>query len=364
MAVFREPADDAVLQASASTRPPRSTTCTAERRTTSRLGGPSRTRNIHGIANSDWFVTQGGDGFQTPDRSAGPEHRLRAKRSTACSRGSTGGPAKASYIQPQSAPGEPPLRWNWDSPLIISPHNHTRLYFAAQRIFRSDDRGNTWQAVSGDLTRQIDRNKLKVMGRVWSVDAVAKNASTSFYGNIVSLAESPLSEGLLVRRNRRRPHSGDRGRRRDLAESERCAGVPDVAYVAALSPSPHDAGTVYAAFDNHKNGGLQAVRREEHGQRPVLDLDRRRPARARHRSAVVIEDPGERDLLFAGTEFGLFFTRDAGTPVDQADRGLPQRRGARPRDPEARERPGGRDVRPRLLHPGRPARRCAGRRRP
>ena len=154
------------------------------------LGGPSRTRNIHGIANSDWFVTQGGDGFQSQIDPQDPNTVYAEAQYGVLTRFDrrTG---ESLVIQPQSAPGEPPLRWNWDSPLIISPHNHTRLYFAAQKIFRSDDRGNTWKAVSGDLTRQIDRNKLKVMGRVWPADAVAKNASTSFYGNIVSLAESP-----------------------------------------------------------------------------------------------------------------------------------------------------------------------------
>ena len=86
---------------------------------------------------------------------------------------------------------EPALRWNWDSPLIISPHSHTRLYFAANKLFRSDDRGDSWQAASPDLTQQIDRRKLKVMGRVWSSDTVAYNSSTSFYGNIVALSESP-----------------------------------------------------------------------------------------------------------------------------------------------------------------------------
>src|SRR5262249_57797779 len=97
----------------------------------------------------------------------------------------------------QRAPGDPGPRWNWDSPLFVSPHSHTRLYFAAQRLYCSDDRGDSWRAVSPDLTRQIDRNKLKVAGHVWSVDAPAKNASTSFYGNIVSLSESPKQEGLL-----------------------------------------------------------------------------------------------------------------------------------------------------------------------
>src|SRR6185436_5525139 len=100
-------------------------------------------------------------------------------------------------IQPQEGKGEPGLKWNWDSPLLISPHSHTRLYFAAQKLFQSDDRGNTWKAISGDLTRQIDRDKLPMMGKIWGPDAVAKHASTSSYGNIVALAESPKKAGFI-----------------------------------------------------------------------------------------------------------------------------------------------------------------------
>ncbi len=274
------------------------------------LGGPSRTRNIHGIANSDWFVTQGGDGFQSQIDPEDPNTVYAEAQYGVLTRFDrrTG---ESLVIQPQSAPGEPPLRWNWDSPLIISPHNHTRLYFAAQRIFRSDDRGNTWKAVSGDLTRQIDRNKLKVMGRVWPADAVAKNASTSFYGNIVSLAESPLREGLL--------YAGtddglihvteDGGATWRKATPVR--GVADVAFVSRLSPSPHDAGTVYAAFDNHKNADFKPyVAKSTDNGRSWTSIAGDLPARGS--VWVVIEDPGERDLLFAGTEFGLYFTRDAG----------------------------------------------------
>ena len=100
-------------------------------------------------------------------------------------------------IQPQPAPGDAPLRWNWDSALIVSPHSPTRIYYAAQRIFRSDDRGQSWTPISPDLTRDLDRNTLEVMGRVWSVDSVAKNNSTSYYGTIVALSESQLAEGLI-----------------------------------------------------------------------------------------------------------------------------------------------------------------------
>ena len=78
--------------------------------------------------------------------------------------------------------GDPALRWNWDAPLIVSPHKHTRLYFAANKVFKSDDRGNTWEEISPDLTRQLDRNKMKVMDRVWEMEGVEKNKSTTIFG--------------------------------------------------------------------------------------------------------------------------------------------------------------------------------------
>jgi len=89
------------------------------------------------------------------------------------------------------------VRFNWDTPLLISKHNPKTIYIAANVLFKSTDRGDTWETISPDLTRQIDRNKLKIMDKVWNADAVAKNASTSLYGNIVSLCESPLNENVI-----------------------------------------------------------------------------------------------------------------------------------------------------------------------
>jgi hypothetical protein len=156
--------------------------------------------NAHGIANHDWFVTWGGDGFHTRIDPTDPsivyatlQHGVLARHDRRS--------GESVLIQPQEAPGDAPLRWNWDSPLVLSPHKATRLYFAAQRVFRSDDRGDSWTPVSGDLTRHLDRNELEVMGRVWGPDAVGKSQSTSFYGNIVSLEESPLAEGLRLLAN-------------------------------------------------------------------------------------------------------------------------------------------------------------------
>ena len=285
------------------------------------LGGPSQTTNANGIRNSDWNVVVGGDGFQC---AADPtdanivygesQHGglVRFDRKT----------GERVDIQPQSDPGEPGLRWNWDSPLLISPHSHTRLYFAAQRVFRSDDRGDTWKPVSPDLTRQIDRNQLKVMGRVWSVDAIAKNASTSFYGNIVSLDESPAQEGLV--------YVGTDDGLIQVTEDgggawrkiERFPGIPDRTYVSDLVASRHQAGTVYASFDNHKSGDFKPyVLRSDDRGRSWTSIAGNLPERGT--VYALAEDHEDPNLLFAGTEFGVFFTVDGGRRWTQLKGGIP-----------------------------------------
>ncbi len=285
------------------------------------LGGPSRTTNENGILNSDWFVTVGGDGFQSQVDPEDPNivysewqygGLIRFDRRS----------GEVLDIQPQPGKGEPPLRWNWDSPLVISPHAHTRLYFAANRIFRSDDRGDTWKAISPDLTRQLDRNKLKIMGRVWSVDAVAKNASTSFYGNLVALSESPLKEGLL--------YAGSDDGLIQVTEDggatwrriEKFPGVPEMTYVSRVTASRHDVDTVYAAFDNHKNGDfkpyvLKSADRGKSWTSVTGDLPERGSV------WCVIEDSKDRNLLFAGTEFGAFFSPDGGKKWIELKGGMP-----------------------------------------
>ncbi|MEE8138363.1 MAG: glycosyl hydrolase, partial [Thermoanaerobaculia bacterium] len=285
------------------------------------LGGPSRTVSAHGITNGDWYVTLGGDGFQTRVDPENPDILYSQYQYGGLTRYDRRS-GELIDIRPQPGAGEPPLRFNWDSAFILSPHSHTRLYFAANRLFRSDDRGDTWRAVSPDLTRQIDRNRLEVMGRVWSVDAVAKNRSTSFYGNIVSLAESPLVEGLI--------YAGTDDGLVQVTEDggvnwrkiEHFPGVPERTYVGYLVASQHAADTVYAAFNNHKSADfkpyvLQSADRGRTWSSIAGDLPERGSVYS------LAEDHAEPGLLFAGTEFGVFFTLDGGGQWIRLEGGLP-----------------------------------------
>jgi photosystem II stability/assembly factor-like uncharacterized protein len=284
-------------------------------------GGPSRTDNNHGIRNSDWFITRGGDGFGT---AVDPENP-----NIIYSESQHGGVVRYDRvtgeqldIRPQEAPDGPPLRWNWDTPIMISPHSAARVYFAAQMLFRSDDRGDSWQAVSPDLTRNMDRNTLPVMGRIWSVDAIDKNRSTSLYGTIVSLTESPLVEGLLYVGTddglvQVSEDGGANWRRIDQV-----GDVPEMTYVNDLEASLHDANTVYAVLNNHKNGDFKPyVYKSTNRGRSWTSITGDLPQRGS--TYTIVQDHVDPNLLFVGTEFGIFFTVDGGTQWIQLRGGMP-----------------------------------------
>jgi photosystem II stability/assembly factor-like uncharacterized protein len=285
------------------------------------LGGPTRTISGHGIMNREWFVTVSGDGFEPAVDPTNPD--------IIYSQWQYGGLVRYDKksgeivdVQPQPEPGDPPPRWNWSSALLLSPHSPTRLYYGSQRLWKSDDRGDTWQPISGDLTRDLDRNELEVMGRVWSVDSVAKNNSTSYYGTIVALAESPLAEGLLYT-------GSDDGLVHVSADDgaswrriDGVPGVPEQSYVSFLMAAVDDADTVYAAFDNHKQGDFKpyVVKSTDRGETwgsIAGDLPERGTV---YSLAQDGEDP---DLLFAGTEFGVWFSLDGGGHWIELSGGVP-----------------------------------------
>ncbi len=285
------------------------------------LCAPSRTTVIHGITNSDWTFVLGGDGYEpqidpTDPNIIYPQYQYgglaRYDRRT----------QERVYITPQPESGENNYKWNWNTPLIISPHSSTRLYYAAEYLFRSDDRGDTWEKISPDLTRQLDRNQLEVMGRVWGVDTIAKNDSTSIYGSAIMISESPLKEGLIYVSTDDGVINITEDGGANWRRVERFSGVPDMSYIDDVLASSHDTNVAYAVFDNHKRGDYKPhVMKTENGGRSWKSIAGNLPERGSAHS--IVEDHVDPDLLFVGTEFGLFVSQDGGDTWSQLKNNFP-----------------------------------------
>lgn len=285
------------------------------------MAGPSGTMNRVGIRASEWISTGGGDGFQSR---ADPKDQnimysmsqngaiIRLDKRTGISVG----------IRPTVAQDAPRPRWHWDTPFIISPHSPTRLYLGGNRLYRSDDRGDNWRAVSDDLTRQLDAGNQLVMGRTWGDDAVQKNRFTTSLSVSSALVESRLEEGLLYIGTddglvQVSEDGGENWRR-----IEQFPGIPDRAYVSDICASQHDADTLYAAFNNYQRGDFKPylLKSQDRG-RTWTSIASNLPDR--HVVWSIVEDHGNRNLLFVGTEFGLFFTVDGGQRWIQIKNGDP-----------------------------------------
>ncbi len=284
------------------------------------LGGPSQTRHSNGIPKGEWQVTLGGDGFWQAIDPENPDivySEYQYGNSIRYDRQSD----ESIMIKPRPRKGEDSYRWNWNAPLIISPHNNTRLYAAANKLFRSDDRGMTWEVISDDLTRSLDRNKWKVMGHYWSYEAVRKDVSTSLYGTIVSLDESRLQEDLIYVGTDdgliQVTEDADNWRK-----TKKFPGVPEYTYVSDIYASKHDANVVFATFDNRKRDDFKpyVLKSTDKGKswKPISgDLPEDETVH------TIVQDHINPDILFAGTEFGAYVTLNGGEHWTQLKSGIP-----------------------------------------
>ena len=285
------------------------------------LCAPSRTTVIHGITNSDWTMVLGGDGYK-PQIDPGDPNIIYAQYQYGGLNRYDRRTGERVAITPHPESGEANYKWNWITPLLLSPHDPKRLYYAAEYLFRSDDRGDSWRKVSPDLTRRLDRNQLEVMGRIWSIDAIAKNDSTSMYGSIIGLSESPRQEGLIFVGTDDGVISTTEDGGANWRRTDKFPGVPDMSYVEDLVASVHNADVAYAVIDNHKRGDYRpyVLRTTDRG-RSWKSISGDLPARGS--AHTIAEDHVDPNLLFAGTEFGLFFTQDGGGTWNQLKSGFP-----------------------------------------
>jgi photosystem II stability/assembly factor-like uncharacterized protein len=286
-------------------------------------GGPSRTDNVHGIRNSDWFLTLGGDGHQPATEPGNPNIVYSEWQEGNLNRidMTTG---EITYIQPQPEEGDPFERFNWDAPILISPHSPKRLYFASQRLWRSDDRGDSWEPISDDLTRDQERIELQIMDRTWSWDSPWDLYAMSNYNTITSISESPLKEGLIyigtddgiiqVTEN-----GGEKWKRIEVGS---LPGVPKTSFVNDIKADLFDVNTVYVVLDNHKFGDLSPyiLKSTDRGT-TWQSISSNIPER--NILWRLAQDHKKKSLLFLGTEFGLYFTLNGGKEWIKLNGGIP-----------------------------------------
>jgi photosystem II stability/assembly factor-like uncharacterized protein len=273
--------------------------------------GPSSVRSASGIGNDEWFVISGGDGFQAQMDPSDPRILYAESQDGRMSRiDRTTNERKP--IRPEPPEGEKPYRWNWDTPMVISPHNPATIFVAANRLFKSTDRGHSWKAISGDLTTNTDRETLDLMGVKGKDIALAKHDGISSYGNLVTFNESPKRAGLYYTGS----DDGQLSVSRDDGANwtNVTSKVPDLgknAYVSRVAPSRFDEATVYATFDGHRLNDFNAYvyASTDYGQNwksIAGDLPKGQVAR------TITEDLKNPDVLYLGTETGLFVTFDRG----------------------------------------------------
>ena len=304
------------------------------------LGGPAKNNSANGVSNDDWYVTVGGDGFKSQIDPTNPN--------IVYSQWQYGGlvrydkvTGEAVDIKPTIGLDEAPLRWNWDAPLIITRSNPKVLYFAANRVFKSEDRGDSWTPISGDLSRGIDRNTLPIMGKVWGLNAVVKNQSTSIYGNITTLSEGKNGEiyagtddGLIWRKEASsevwlKCGAAPPGSKGITANGE--MNFPDAPkgqangvghpFISMVYASPNS-GNVYAVLDHHRFGDFKPfVYKSTNGGATWTKITKGLPENGPVKT--VIEDFKDQDIVLVGTEFGLHISFNGGAEFHSWQGGMP-----------------------------------------
>jgi photosystem II stability/assembly factor-like uncharacterized protein len=285
-------------------------------------GVPSRSIDRAGIRVSDWMNTGGGDGFQSRADYADADTVYTCSQQINCVRLDLKTGVSVS-IRPRFTGDEAKgLRDRWDIPFIISPFSHTRLYIFGNHLMRSDDRGTTWKMVSGDLTRNIDRDTLPVMGKVWDKDAVGKNMFTDSYGTGTTIAESPLREGLLFLGTDDGLVQITENGGLDWRKVDRLPDVPEFSYVTDVFPSPSDVNTVFVTVNDFHRGNFKpyVLKSTDLGRtwKSIAgDLPERDPV------WTIVQDHMNPNLLFVGSEFGMSFSVDGGAHWVKIRGGMP-----------------------------------------
>lgn len=284
--------------------------------------GPSAIRTSSGIANDDWFIIGGGDGFQAQIDPTDPRIMYAESQDGRMNRVDRVTNERKT-IRPEPEEGQTNYRWNWNTPLILSPHNPATVFVAANRIFKSTNRGHEWAVISPDLTTNADRDELPLMGVPGNKITIARNDGVGAYPTITTFAESPTRAGLYYAGT----DDGQVQVSRDDGKTwtnvtAKIPGVPKNTSVSRVASSQFDEGTVYVTFDGHRgsdfNGYVYASQDSGGTWKSIAgDLPKGQVAR------TITEDLKNPNVLYLGTETGLFVSTDRGVRWMRVKANLP-----------------------------------------
>ena len=285
------------------------------------IGGPSRNLKRGGVGSDEWITTLGGDGFWQDVEKDNPNIVYSAYQYGNIYRYDKKSGERIK-IRPEPKKDELTFRWNWNAPFLLSNFDKKTIYIAANKVFKSVDRGNSWKEISNDLTRNEDRNQFKVMGKYWPSDAVAKDVSTSQWGTIVSLAESPVKQGLIYVGTDDGLIQVTEDDGKTWQKISTFPNVPKYTYVSDIYASPFDENLVFASFNNIKNDDFKPYlfKSTDKGKTWVSISANLPDSETVH---CVLQDYKNKNLLFAGTEFGIYFSPDLGKNWAKLGSGLP-----------------------------------------
>ena len=280
------------------------------------LYGPSRTISSAGIVNSDWFFTNSGDGFQTQVDWKNPN--------IVYAQSQFGGLVRFDkksgenlFIQPQDF-ADTAYRFDWDAALLISKFDNKRLYHGGNKLLRSDDQGSTWREISPDLTRGVPKEMQKLMGQSWSIDQLARKSSMA---QIVTIAESPLDENILFvgSGDGLIHYTTDGGSSWNKSSTP---GLPEYARINKIITSNFDKQVAYAACHNFVGGDYKPyVYKTTDGGKTWFNINSNLPEKGS--TYAIQEDNIDKNLLFVGTQDGVYFTNNGGDEWIQLKNGIP-----------------------------------------
>ena len=286
-------------------------------------GGPSRTFKRSGISNADWYVVLGGDGHQPATEPGNPDIIYAQSQQGYINRiDMTNGEAVS--VRPQEGIDEPYERFNWDSPILVSYHDPKRLYFGTQRVWRSENRGDSWTTVSGDLTKDEERLALPIMGRTQSFDNAWDVYAMSTYNTITSLSESRIDENILYAGTDDGiiQYTKDGGASWSKMTVDNLPDTPSSAFVNDIKADLHDTETAYVLLDNHKFGDYKPyIFKTSNGGKKWTSISEGIPDGTL--LWRIVQDHVNPNLLFLGTEYGVYISLNQGEKWHKFSNGLP-----------------------------------------